>query len=39
MTDLDKRMKEDGMILLSELLEKNPLGVFSCDTSVVNIKA
>lgn len=37
MDDLDKRMKEAGMIPLSELLKKNPLGVFSCDTSVVDL--
>jgi len=36
--DLDKRMKEAGMTPLSELLNKNPLGKFSVDTHVKDLK-
>ena len=35
---LDEKMKKAGMIPLSEMLEKNPLGIFSCHAGVTDLE-
>ena len=38
MSDLDKRMKEAGMMSVTEMLENNPLGKFSVHAGVNDLE-